>query len=107
QSLVELWRILCRQGSIQPDAQDASFAKLISPFAQVKQETELFDAGRAGVELLLASSDSTTTGSRQEALMRVLVRTVQGPDSSLPGSPAENFVRVFDAQRLISLDALF
>src|SRR6185312_11044038 len=37
QSLVELWRILCRQGSITRDSQDALFAKLISPFAHVRQ----------------------------------------------------------------------
>ncbi|HSU57848.1 MAG TPA: hypothetical protein VLI55_00935 [Bryobacteraceae bacterium] len=107
QSLVELWRILCRQGSITRDSQDASFAKLISPFAHVRQETEVFDAGRSGIALLLADSGSETNGSQQEALMQVLVGKLRTADSSLPGSPAENFARVFDAQRLISLDALF
>jgi hypothetical protein len=107
QSLVELWRIFCRQGSIPAASQDASFAKLISPFEHIKQATEVFDAGRAGIDLLLAGSKSSTTGSRQEAVMRELVGSLQGPNSSLPGAPAETFVRVFDAQRLISLDALF
>jgi hypothetical protein len=107
QSLVELWRVLCRQGSIQSDAQDTSFGKLIRPFTAVKQEAELFNAGRDGIDLLLASADSSAAGSRQEALMRLLVGTVQSSDSSLPGSPVENFIRIFDTQRLISLDALF
>lgn len=107
QSAVELWRILCRQGSIQLSERDASFAKLIRLFDSVKQEGELFDAGRAGIDLLLASADARTAGSRQDALMRLLVGPVQEPESSLPASPAENFVRIFDAQRLISLDALF
>ncbi len=107
QSLVEVWRILCRQGSIPAASEDLSFAKLIAPFAHIKQEAELFDAGRAGIDLLLASSGRTTSGSPQEALTQVLVGKIQGPDSSLPGSPAESFARVFDAQRLISLDALF
>src|SRR6185437_9151751 len=107
QSLVELWRILCRQGSITRDSQDASFAKLIGPFAHVRQETEVFDAGRSGIALLLADSGSETNGSQQEALMQMLVGKLRTADSSLPGSPAENFARVFDAQRLISLDALF
>src|SRR6185437_6457554 len=87
--------------------QDSSFAKLIAPFDHVKQETEVFDAGRSGIELLLATAGSPSAGSRQDALMQLLVGKLQGPDSSLPGSPAESFVRVFDAQRLISLDALF
>ena len=107
QSLVELWRILCRQGDIAADEQNASFAKLITPFAHIKQETELFDAGRSGVDLLLASAGVQTAGSRQQALMQLLVGKIQAPDSTLPGSPAESFARIFDAQRLISIDALF
>jgi len=107
QSLVEIWRILGRQGTIPPESQDSSFAKLIAPFDHIKQEAEVFEAGRSGIELLLASAGSPGAGSRQDALMQLLVGKIQGPDSSLPASPAESFVRIFDAQRLISLDALF
>ena len=50
---MELWRIFCRQDSIPAEARDATFVKLIQPFSQLKQEADLFNAGRAGVETLL------------------------------------------------------
>ncbi|MBV8867044.1 MAG: hypothetical protein JO210_16730 [Acidobacteriaceae bacterium] len=105
QSLVELWRILCRQDSIQPAKQDAVFAKLIAPFSQSNGEAELFSAGRSGVDLLLSATQSGSTGTRQERLTELLVGRVQ--NEGRVTSPAENFLHIFDAQSLIPLDSLF
>ena len=105
QALLELWRILCRQGSIPLAARDESFSKIVEPFAQVKQESDVFDAARAGVNVLLVASEvKSGAGNRQERLMEMLVGKVR---TSTPASPAENFLRIFDAQRLVSLDGLF
>jgi hypothetical protein len=103
QALVELWRALSRQGSIPVDARDATFQKLIEPFGQIKQEADVFDAGRAGVNLLLASSEPKTEGGKQERLVELLVGKLRGGSPS----PANYFLHVFDAQRLITLDNLF
>jgi hypothetical protein len=103
QASVELWRALCRQDSIPLEARDASFRKLIEPFGQVKQEAELFDAGRAGVNLLLATAEPKTEGGKQERLVELLVGKLRGGSPS----PANYFLHVFDAQRLITLDNLF
>ena len=46
QALVELWRILCRQDSIPVSSRDEAFSKIISPFLQMKQESDVFDAVR-------------------------------------------------------------
>ena len=105
QSVVELWRILCRQGSIAPEAQDASFSKLIGPFGRARGGSELFDADRAAVESLLASAGATKL-SPQESLTELLVGKIHAP-ANAPNSPVENFMRIFDAQRLVSIDALF
>ena len=78
------------------------FGKLIDPFGGVKQETDLFEAGRAGVNLLLA------TWSRRG-------RLAAGAYGGVAGGQTENcmpvssgiFLQVFDAQRLIPLDDLF
>jgi hypothetical protein len=105
QALVELWRILCRQDSIPLSARDETFSKIVAPFAQVKQEADVFDAARSGVNALLAAAESkTAVGGKQERLIELLVGRVRGPS---PVSPAENFLRIFDAQRLVSLDGLF
>ena len=105
QALVELWRILCRQDSIPVSARDDSFNRIVSAFLPVKQESDLFDASRAGLNALLSAADvrSTPTG-KQERLVELLVGRVR---PGVPISPAENFLRIFDAQRLVSLDGLF
>lgn len=106
QSLVELWRILCRENVIPVEKQDATFAQLVAPFDQLSGEAELFAAGRSGVELLLGTAQSNSGGTRQERLVEVLVGRVQNEGPNLT-SPAEKFLRIFDAQSLITLDSLF
>ena len=105
QSLVELWRILCRENAISLSKQDASFSKLIEPFSESPNESELFQAGRAGIDTLLAAADAPTSGARQERLVELLVGRVRNAGGNIT-SPAENFLRIFDAQDLIPLDNL-
>jgi len=70
QALVELWRILCRQDSIPFAARDQVFAKILDPFESVKQEADVFEAGRAGVNTLLAAADvKAANGGNQERLV--------------------------------------
>lgn len=107
QALTGLWRILVLQNSISASNQDASFAKLVNPFAHVKQETDVFDAGRSGVDTLLAAAGKQPGSMRQEQIMDLLVGKLRPSNANQPVSPAENFLRVFDAQLLVPLDNLF
>jgi hypothetical protein len=107
QSAIELWRILRRQNSIPAEAEDDSFAKLITPFSHIKQESDVFAAGRSGIDVLLAAADSPTGAGRQERLVELLVGKVRSGEGEQLSSPAGNLLRVFDQQRLVSLDALF
>ena len=108
QALVELWHIAAIRNDLSPNVQDASFTKLIAPFGHVRQEGELFDADHSALDALLSSLHLQTERSlRQEQLLEYLVGKLRSSDSSAPFSPAENFLRVFDAQRLVSLDNLF
>jgi hypothetical protein len=106
QALVELWRILCRQDSIPVSLRDNSFDRIVSPFLSIKQESEVFDAARSGVSALLtaAAESKTNAAGKQDRLVELLVGRMHG---GTPISPAENFLRIFDAQRLVSLDGLF
>ena len=107
QALVEIWQILMRQNMLPPGSEDGTFAKLIEPFSHVRQETEVFNAGRSGVNVLLSAAGSRQVGSQQDQLMELLVGKVRAPGTPVSFSPAENFLRIFDAQRLIRLDSLF
>ncbi len=108
QALVELWRIAAIRHDLSGNAQDGSFTKLIAPFGHLRQEGELFDADRSAFDALLSSLHLQTGGNaRQEQMVEYLVGRLRGADSSAPFSPTENFLRVFDAQRLVTLDGLF
>src|SRR5256885_10920595 len=53
QSLVGLWQILVRQRSLPEARADAVFSGLVGSFGQIKNQRDLFDAGRNGVKLLM------------------------------------------------------
>ena len=103
QSLVELWRLLCRQGSIVDAGQDSTFKKVIAPFAGLKQEQEIFEAGKKGVDTLLEAANPKSSGTRQERLLTLLVGKLH--DGS-PVSRADYFAKLFDSQRLVNVDSL-
>jgi hypothetical protein len=105
QSLVELWRILTLQNAIPLARQDASFTKLIAPFDKIRSQAELFDAGRAGIDVLIAAAKGQAAGSRQEQIVELLVGTIRGDSSG--NTPAAKFLRVYDSQLLIPVDSLF
>ncbi len=108
QALVGLWRILSLQNDIAPGMQNDSFAKVIAPFAKVRQESEVFDGARQGLDVLLtAANRPPVNGSRQEQMVELLVGKLRTAQGAHPASPAENFLRVFDSQLLIPLDSLF
>ena len=46
QALIGLWQIFVRQQSIPRDAADATLARLLEPFAQIRSDKDVFDAGR-------------------------------------------------------------
>lgn len=108
QSNVELWRIFVVRNEIKPDAEDAGFQKLIAPFAHVRQHGELFDAGRASFDNLISALGSPAVdGSRQQRLVELLVGPLRNQEGDALTSPANYFLRIYDAQRLMTVDTLF
>ncbi len=107
QALTGLWRILVLQNSIPAAREDASFTKIISPFGHIKQEADVFDAGRSGVDALLAAAGRQPGSMPQEQIVELLVGKLRPVSGNEPVSPAENFLRIFDAQLLAPLDSLF
>ncbi len=107
QALTGLWRIFVLQGAIAEPQQDATFAKILDSFSHVKQEGELFDAGRSGVDTLLSAAGKQPGSMRQEQMVELLVGKLRSSRPDEPPSPAENMLRVFDSQLLVPLDTLF
>jgi hypothetical protein len=110
-ALIGLWQIFVRQQSLPAEKADPTFSTLAASFAQVRNNRELFDAGRSGLKLLLNSippGQSTAKDSEpQERLIDLLAGAATSADTETRDQVAGEILRVFEAQRIISLDTLF
>ena len=105
QSLVSLWQIFTRQQTI-PEAQaDAVFSGIVGGFAGVRNQRELFDAGRNGVKLLLGSAASAN--DPHERMLDMLAGTSISADTETKDQVVQDLMRILEAQRIVSLDTLF
>lgn len=108
QSLSGLWQILLRQHLLPTGQADALLASLLDPFTtRVRNEQELFDAGRAGVFTLLKASGAPQDVNPQDRLIDLLAGAVDANDQESLGLLRTEMLRVFEAQRLVSLKVIF
>ncbi len=134
QGLISLWQILVRQKSIPDTQADATLSAIAASFAALHNNRELFDAGRASVKQMLAASsdlkvatqdspkggtqDSTkgatqdsTRGTTHDRLLAVLsgggAGAVNDADNESRQELSQEMLRIFEAQRMISLDTMF
>ena len=104
QGLIGLWQILVRQGTIPQDQADKTFAAICTAFAQVKSNRELFDASRGGLETLIGGK---AAGDPQQHVLDLLAGEGTSDDAETRTAMEEDFVRILDAQHIISLSTLF
>ena len=125
QGLTGMWQIFCRQDSIPPARADAALSALLAPFAGLKTNRELFDAGRLGLTSLLASGATPVVartvqpaagaiptgplppGPIQEGVMTLLAGGSRPEDSEIRTELIRQQQRYFDAQALFSPDTIF
>jgi hypothetical protein len=103
QALAGLWQILCRQGTIPQSGADAALWRIVTPFTAVREDYQLFDAGRAGVKALIEAAGAPLGPQPQEQLLSLLA----GPGGDAADRITDKMLRVLEAQRLASLDTLF
>jgi hypothetical protein len=107
QALVGLWQIFCRQNSIAPADRDRPLAAILTHFDKVKNAGDVFDAGREGVKTLLAATNSPADVTAQDRMLDLLAGTSQADTSDAHNQLVEDMIRIFEAQRLISLTSIF
>ncbi|HYL38134.1 MAG TPA: hypothetical protein VEV17_19615 [Bryobacteraceae bacterium] len=107
QALVGLWQIFYRQGSIAPADADHTLSTLLSPFAKLKNERDIFESGREGVKTLLAATKSPAGASPQDRMIDLLAGTSESDNSDAHTQLVEDMIRIFESQRLISLATIF
>ncbi len=79
----------------------------MTPFAKVQGDRDLFDGGRAGVKLLLKATHSSETAPLQDRMMDLLAGTSADDSSDTHQQLVEDMIRIFEAQKLVSLSTLF
>ncbi len=107
QGLLGLWQIFVRQGTLVPAQADAAFAAVVSSFDAIDSDRALFDAGRNGLQALMKATRSPAGATLQERMLDLLAGTAAPAGSDAYQHLVQDLIRVFEAQRLLPIDALF
>lgn len=107
QALVSIWQILCRQNSIASTGADSALAGLLPPFAKIRNSRDVFDAGRSGVKLLVSAAHAPAGMSVQDAMIDLLAGTALPAQGDAHQQVIQDMMRIFESQRLVSLQVLF
>ena len=107
QALVSMWQIFARQDILPARNADAALAGILDSFTKIRGQRELFDAGRAGVQILLKATNSPEKGSAQDRLIDMLAGAAAPNDSDSHRQVVQGMIQVLEAQRLVSLDTIF
>ncbi len=106
QGLTGLWQIFCRQGSLPVTKADDVLAGIVAPFADIKSNRVLFDAGRNGLTLLVKNTGAST-GTLQDRILGLLAGGAKLDDSEARVTLVQEEQRVFEAQKLLPADLVF
>ena len=103
-----LWQILSRQGEIPRADWNHSWQRVINPFAHIESSPQLFDAARSSLGEVFRP-----VSQPQQITQDAIISWLAGPDQTTEDGQqvheetASKIHTALDAQRLISLDALF
>lgn len=107
QALAGLWQVLYRQKLIPESQADAALNAIIDPFMKARGGNSLFDAGRAGVETLLRATGTAPGANVQDRMIDLLAGAPGSSDQQTLDTIRGDMLRVFEAQKLVSLKILF
>jgi hypothetical protein len=104
QSLIGLWQIFHRQGGVK-DAEKV-LASMLDSFSKIKSSRDIFDASRNGVTSLMEAANGNKNLGYQERMLDLLAG-VTGNTEEAHTVLMQDMIRVFESQRLISLQTIF
>ena len=108
QANIGLWEILARQGEIPSTELNASWQKMIDPFAKISSSTQLFDSTRTSLGVLMVAA-----GGQPNSSPGSIIDFLAGPRQDSPDGQrvhqelARRMNAVLEDQHLVSLDTLF
>ncbi|MDP9170052.1 MAG: hypothetical protein M3N54_05515, partial [Acidobacteriota bacterium] len=106
QGLTGMWQIFCRQGSIPAAKADETLAGISAGFGAVKNNRELFDTGRQGLNLLVKTANPGP-GTVQDRVLGLLAGGAQQDTSESRATLVTEEQRIFETQKLLPVDLVF
>ncbi|MBK5292800.1 MAG: hypothetical protein JJE04_14135, partial [Acidobacteriia bacterium] len=106
QALTGLWQIFVRNHMIQPNEAEAVLVGSLNGFGKLDGGRQLFDASVAGVRSLLKASHTPDGVSAHDRMMDLLAGSAQPSDAQSHQQIVQEMVRIFEAQKLVSLKTL-
>jgi hypothetical protein len=79
----------------------------MEPFSRIRNDKDVFDAGRGGVRNLLEASQSPGGVSAQDRMLDLLAGGAPKTAADTHQQMVEEMIRIFEAQRLVSLNTIF
>jgi hypothetical protein len=107
QASVGLWQILCRQGAIPAPEAESALVGILSAFEGARDATELFEAGRTGVSVLLKAAGSAQRGAPEDRIFGLLAGGASQSGSELQTQAVNEMQSYMEAQRLVPMSLLF
>jgi hypothetical protein len=107
QALLGLWGIMARQGEIENASLNDSWKQVISPFEPATSGVQVFEAGETSFKALMHAAGAKA--ATQDEIVGLLAGPVQtNPQARQVRQELAAKIRaVLEAQRLVSVDALF
>ncbi len=106
QALTGLWQIGVRHGVIPEDEADGVLASIIQEFSRITNRRELFDQTRRATETLLTAIGPGGE-SRHDRIFKLLAGSMEPGDAETYELVASQMWRIFEAQKLVTLDTIF
>ena len=100
QSLIGLWQIFYRQGGVKES--EKVLVGILDGFAKTRTSRDIFDAARSGLTQLLEAANANKNLNYQERMLDLLAG-VTGSTEEVHTLLQRDMIRVFESQRLISL----
>ena len=105
QALVGLWQIFARNELLTPAQAEPELVKILNSFAKVKSEAEVFTLGMSSVNSLLEAAGASR-GNPQDRMFDLLAGSVKPKDDEAHQLLVQDMIRIFEAQKLVSLKLL-
>ncbi|MES1258366.1 MAG: hypothetical protein ABUS51_08045 [Acidobacteriota bacterium] len=106
QGLTGIWQIFCRQGSIPVSSADDALKGIVTSFSAVRNNRDLFDAGRQSLTLLVKTTGATR-GTLQDRMLALLAGGQHPDESESRTSIVQDEQRIFESQKLLPADLIF